>query len=279
MNKVACGFWSCLILTIGISARDQEPDLPSQELRDAVKANPNSLVGYTLAADDYGKLMHDTSLSERAMVLNLETRKSFEILPALRVVPRATSQFVGWLADHRTLMLQRGYFPDAILGVDVSKDNVDTWLDQYIVDLASRNFFVPTAVQTKGYQNGMMPYRTSTEAGYLLIVGAGPGMSKGYTMHFNGAGKIPFPSEGSNVFADHGCRTSPVGALAACELARCDGLKNACIQLFRYEHARCSSQICRTVYNRSGYMVPRWHKVRIYAWKRCQPGNPCTGRC
>jgi len=73
---------------------------PSVDLTTEARLHVTSSVGYTLVADNYGMPVHDASLSERAMVVNLDTGRSFEILPALRAVPRATSVFTGWLPGH-----------------------------------------------------------------------------------------------------------------------------------------------------------------------------------
>jgi hypothetical protein len=234
----------CFLIIVNCAcarAQNFQSEIEFQELLTAAKSKPASLVGYTMVADNYGKPVHDASLSERAMVLNLDDGKSFEILPHFRLVPRTITAFVGWLPGHRRLMVQRGFFPDAILGVDLTRDNLDLWLDQYIVDLATGRFFTPTAVQTKGYLNaGMMP-KASTNDGccYLFSVGAAQCPATGtrfcsneFVMHFNGAFKRPFP-EMNNTFGSHGCSVSPTGDRMACELPPpCNGAIQPCIQLF-----------------------------------------------
>jgi hypothetical protein len=214
---------------------------PSVDLMTEARLHATSLVGYTLVADNYGMPVHDASLSERAMVVNLDTGGSFEILPALRAVPRATSAFTGWLPGHQRAIIQRGFFPDAVLGIDINRDNLDYWLDEYIVELGSGHFFSPTAVQTKGYLNNGLTPTQSSEVGccYLFSVGAQACPSGGtmlcsreFQMDFNGALKKPFPAI-SSVFGPHGCSVAPTGERMACELAPpCNGLIQPCIQLF-----------------------------------------------
>jgi hypothetical protein len=177
----------------------------SVDLAHSVRTHPNSFVGFTLVADNYGSPIHDASLSERAMIVDVRNGRSFEVLPFLRAVQRGTTQFSQWLPGHRAAIILRASFPSARWGA--STDNNDIWFDEYVVDLALGRFFTPTAVHTVGYQNNnLLPFRNSVNSGYLFFAGGGPGLSKEFKMRFNGVDKKPFPAAG-NTFGAHGCWT------------------------------------------------------------------------
>jgi hypothetical protein len=227
-------FVSLVVVTaIRTSPAQTSSSLPKVELRDLksiIETRPDSLIGYSLVDAHTGPGVHYGSITSRAMVMSLETGRSYELLRGLpSVVPRAATAFGGWLPDHRTAIVQAVFFPMA----HHAGDSQDYWIDEYIVSLRTGLFFTPTGLMASGYQNnGMLPFKSSTESGYLFFTGVGPGLSDEYTMHFDGGNKTPFPTAQTNRFGAHGCWTSPNGELTACELAHCDGAIQACIQIF-----------------------------------------------
>lgn len=194
-----------------------------QKLSTAIQAHPNSLVGYTLFSTERGYK------PKRAMVLDVDTGNSFEVLPALRVAPQVTSQFVGWLQGHRKAVLQVGIWPGS--------------MDQYIVDFESGQFFTPTVVEKKLqdtpiHSAGLMPYKKSAgDAGYTFVeLDVANQTGKLQKMHFDGTSKMPLFN--TSPFGIHGCSTLADLATTACEL-KCDvdpSLSHngsACIQPFK----------------------------------------------
>jgi len=206
------------------------------ELASILGSRPDSLVGYSLVdchvgPDCIGPAKHYGSLSSRAMVISIGTGKSYELLHELpSVVPRAATSFAGWLPGHRTAIIAGVFFPAAVH----TGDSQDYWIDEYVFNLKTGRFFTPTGLKPSGYQNnGMLPFKTSTEAGYLFFTGV-PGGSDEYKMKFDGSDKAPFPTTGNHFYA-HGCWTSPTGELTACELLNCNGSVQACIQIYNVE--------------------------------------------
>jgi hypothetical protein len=169
------------------------------ELREAIERDPSKLVGYTL----FGP-----SGEERAMVLNLRTGHSFEILPGLQVPKRIEgdtySYFVGWLPDHKRAIVQVGNWK-------LTADDPGFWMDQFIVDFELGRFFSPTVAGSPEHFNaGMIPYMTreNSAAGYMLDI-QNPVDKKKYgvfTMSFDGSQLHSFPLEGSNDVGSHGCQ-------------------------------------------------------------------------
>jgi hypothetical protein len=235
-------FLSMFLLAITDEVHTQtssaSPKVDLSDLRTIIEKRPNSLVGYSLVDCHVGPdchigpAKHYGSMSSRAMVMSVDTGKSYELLRELpSVVPRAATSFAGWLPGHRTAIIAGVFFPAAVH----TGESQDYWIDEYILNLITGRFFTPTGVMPSGYQNnGMLPFKSSTESGYLFFTGVGPGLADEYKMHFDGSEKKPFPGTG-NRFGSHGCWTSPTGELTACELAPCNGAIQACIQIYNLQ--------------------------------------------
>ena len=153
-----------LVLTVPVLARPHEPqELPSNGTLPAkpivgktAGKDATSFVGFTLVADNYGSPVHDASLSERAMILDVRNGQTFEVAPMLRAEPRAITQFSQWLPGHNAAVVLRAYFPNPQWGA--STDNNDIWFDEYLVDLGSGRFllrqqFMPWDTRTMAFRH------------------------------------------------------------------------------------------------------------------------------
>lgn len=193
-----------------------------------VETSPNELIGYTLLCDFPD--LHWPKPSQ-AMVMSVINQRSYELAKELQtIVPRASTQFAGWLSGHRAAILEAVFFPKV-----GDTTGLTLWLDEYVIDLRNGRFFTPTGVNAVGFQNSeLAPIHRNSESGYFSS-NLDNGLQRAYTMRFDGSNKTPFPTAGSNTFGNHPCSISPNGELAACETPgppNCGAGAQACIQIY-----------------------------------------------
>jgi hypothetical protein len=135
--------------------------------------------------------------ARRAMVMDLKSHKSYELLKSLHSRTVSTT-FEGWLSDHRSAIVE-------------AKLQDGRRIDDYWVDVKDRHPFTPTGVEPESNLNGAtMPFRVENESGYVFAANGGY-----FKMNFDGGNKRKFLSDKK---FGHGCRVSPPGNLVACEM-------------------------------------------------------------